>query len=178
MNSEALEVTAGKLLTAQGLTLALAESCTGGLVGHLLTEVPGSSVYLRGVIVAYTNEVKEQLLGVRHGTLDAHGAVSAETALEMAQGARRVLGADVGLSVTGIAGPGGGMPGKPVGLVYVALAARDGERCERHVWEGDRSGNKMLSAQAVLDLLRRYLEDADDADFSDTCTLRSRKCER
>ncbi len=126
-------------------------------MGHRLTEVPGSSAYLRGVIVAYAYETKERLLGVRHSTLYDHGAVSAETALEMARGARRTLGADVGLSVTGIAGPGGGMPGKPVGLVYVALSARDDERCEQHVWEGDRSGNKALSAQAALLLLCSYL---------------------
>jgi PncC family amidohydrolase len=158
MNSEALEVTVGKLLTQRGLTLALAESCTGGLVSHRLTEVPGSSVYFRGAVVAYANEAKQQLLGVRQDTLDAHGAVSAEAALEMAQGARRALGTDVGLSVTGIAGPGGAMPGKPVGLVFVALAAQDDERCERHVWEDDRSGNKALSAQAALVLLCQYLD--------------------
>jgi PncC family amidohydrolase len=158
MNSETLEVTVGKLLLARGLTRALAESCTGGLVSHRLTEVPGSSDYFRGAVVAYANEAKQQLLGVRRSTLDDHGAVSAETALEMARGARRALGTDVGLSVTGIAGPGGGLPGKPVGLVFVALAASDDERCERHVWESDRSGNKELSAQAALDLLRRYLE--------------------
>jgi PncC family amidohydrolase len=158
MNSETLEVTVGKLLLARGLTLALAESCTGGLVSHRLTEVAGSSDYFRGAVVAYANEVKRQLLGVRQGTLDVHGAVSAETALEMARGARRALGTDVGLSVTGIAGPGGGKPGKPVGLVFVALAADDDERCERHVWKSDRSGNKILSSQAVLELLRSYLE--------------------
>ena len=122
MNSEALEVTVGKLLLAQGLTLALAESCTGGLVSHRLTEVPGSSDYFRGAVVAYANETKEQLLGVRRGTLDTHGAVSTETALEMARGARRVLETDVGLSVTGIAGPGGGSEEKPVGTVCFAWA--------------------------------------------------------
>ena len=141
------------------MTVALAESCTGGLVGHRLTEVPGSSNYFLGGIVCYSNSAKERLLGVSQDTLLAHGAVSAETALEMAQGARRELGADIGLSVTGIAGPAGGTPDKPVGLVYIALATPKGERCERHVWDSDRSGNKALSAEAALDLLQRYLEE-------------------
>jgi PncC family amidohydrolase len=160
MLQEPLEVQVGKLLTARNLTLALAESCTGGLVGHRLTEVPGSSAYFLGGAVAYAYEAKERLLGVRHDTLYDYGAVSAETALEMAQGARRALGADIGLSITGIAGPTGGMPNKPVGLVYIALSTRAGDRYERHVWEGDRSGNKALSAEAALDLLRRYLEES------------------
>jgi PncC family amidohydrolase len=159
MNQNPLEVQIGKLLTAKKLTLALAESCTGGLVGHRITEVPGSSAYFLGGIVAYAYEAKEQLLNVDHDTLYDCGAVSAEVALEMARGARRALGADIGLSVTGIAGPTGEMPGKPVGLVYIALSTRDGERHERHVWEGDRSGNKARSAEAALDLLRRYLEE-------------------
>jgi PncC family amidohydrolase len=159
MNQDPLEVQVGKLLTARKLALALAESCTGGLVGHRLTEVPGSSAYFLGGVVAYGYEAKERLLGVRHNTLYDHGAVSAETALEMARGARRALGADIGLGITGIAGPAGETPDKPVGLVYIALSARDGERCERHVWESDRSGNKALSAEAALDLLRRYLEE-------------------
>jgi PncC family amidohydrolase len=158
MDQDPLEVWVGRLLTAKNLTLALAESCTGGLVSHRLTEVPGSSAYFLGGIVSYANTAKEQLLGVNHNTLYNYGAVSAETALKMAQGARLALGADIGLSVTGIAGPTGGTPDKPVGLVYVALASRSEERCERHVWESDRSGNKALSAEAALDLLRRHLE--------------------
>jgi PncC family amidohydrolase len=158
MMPEPLEVQVGRLLTANNLTLALAESCTGGLVGHRLTEVPGISAHFLGGIVAYAYEAKERLLGVRHVTLYEHGAVSAETALEMARGARRALGADVGLSITGIAGPTGGMPDKPVGLVYIALSTRSGERYERHVWQSDRSGNKVRSAEAALLLLCRYLE--------------------
>lgn len=159
MNQETLEVQIGKLLSARNLTLALAESCTGGLVGHRITEVPGSSDYFLGGIVSYAYDVKERVLGVKHDTLYNHGAVSAETALEMARGARRVLGTDIGLSVTGIAGPTGATPDKPVGLVYIALSARDGERWEQHVWDSDRSGAKALSAEAALDLLRRYLEE-------------------
>jgi PncC family amidohydrolase len=148
----------GRLLHARGLTLALAESCTGGLIGSLITDVPGSSDYFLGSAVTYAYSAKENILGVRHETLLAHGAVSAETACEMAQGARRVFGADIAASVTGIAGPGGSMPGKPVGLVQIHLSAEDAESGERHVWDSDRVGNKLLSAEAVLRLVVRYLE--------------------
>ena len=147
----------GQLLRLRGLTLSLAESCTGGLLSHWITEVPGSSDYFRGTVVAYHDEVKAQVLGVWHDTLRAHGAVSAQTAMEMAEGARRVLVADLGLSTTGIAGPGGGTPEKPVGLVYIALVAPAGSWCEQHSWEGGRSENKASSAAAALDLLVRYL---------------------
>jgi PncC family amidohydrolase len=155
--SEPLEVIVGQLLLKHKLTLALAESCTGGLVGHRITNVPGSSAYLMGGIVAYSYDAKELLLGVRHNTLYDHGAVSAETAIEMARGARRALGSDIGISVTGIAGPGGGLPGKPVGSVYICLSARDFERVEKFVWDKDRSGNKWASSEAALQMLRDYL---------------------
>ncbi len=155
--SEPLEAIVGQLLLKQKLTLALAESCTGGLVGHRITDVPGSSAYLMGDIVAYSYDAKELLLGVKHNTLYDHGAVSAETALEMARGARRALGADIGISVTGIAGPGGGLPGKPVGLVYICLSARNCERVEIFMWDKDRSGNKWASSEAALQMLRDYL---------------------
>ncbi|HET7090208.1 MAG TPA: CinA family protein [Anaerolineae bacterium] len=157
MTSESLEELIGKLLTEKKLTLALGESCTGGLVAHRLTNVPGSSNYVLGGIIAYSNEAKERLLGVQHATLEEHGAVSGETAIEMAYGARAALGADVGLSVTGIAGPGGGTPEKPVGLVYVALSAGDWEQVERFVWSGSREENKAQSAEAALVMLRDYL---------------------
>lgn len=149
---------AGQLLAARGLTLALAESCTGGLIGHLVTDVPGSSGYFLGSAVCYAYSAKEQILGVQHETLLTHGAVSAETAAEMAQGARRLFGADIAVSVTGIAGPGGGLPNKPVGLVHIHLSAADAEIGERHVWSADRAGNKRLSAEAVLRLVIRYVE--------------------
>ena len=152
------EETVGRLLTERNLTLALGESCTGGLVAHRLTNVPGSSRYVLGGIVAYSNEAKERLLGVRRETLEEHGAVSGETAIEMARGVRAALGADIGLSVTGIAGPGGGTPDKPVGLVYIALAGSV-ERVERFVWNGDREENKALSAEAALSMLKEYLHD-------------------
>jgi PncC family amidohydrolase len=149
----------GRLLSTRGLTLALAESCTGGLIGSLITDVAGSSDYFLGSAVTYANSAKQSFLGVRTETLLAHGAVSAETAAEMAQGARRIFGADIAAAVTGIAGPGGGVPGKPVGLVHTHLSAADAEIGEQHVWDADRMGNKLLSAEAVLRLVVRYLID-------------------
>jgi len=159
MIKERLEGIVGELVRSQELTLSVAESCTGGLLGHRLTNVPGSSDYFVGGVVAYSYDIKERVLGVRHDTLYDHGAVSEQTALEMAQGARRLFGTDVALSVTGIAGPGGGMPDKPVGLVYIALSARDQEICHRLVWEDDREANKAHSAQAALELLVAYLRE-------------------
>jgi PncC family amidohydrolase len=153
-----LEEVVGQLLTEQGLTIAVAESCTGGLIAHRLTNVPGSSAYFVGGMVAYSNQVKERVLGVSGETLAAYGAVSEECAQEMAGGARRLFGTDVAISSTGIAGPTGGTPQKPVGLVYVALAAQDFERCERHLWRGDRLENKQQTSEAALELLRQYLE--------------------
>ncbi len=152
-----IEEQIGALLVDRGLTLATAESCTGGLVAHRVTNVPGSSAYYLGGFVAYANEAKEAVLGVRHETLLAHGAVSEETAREMAQGARKRIGADIGVSVTGIAGPTGGTPEKPVGLVYVALSAPDVELCRRYLWQGDRLSNKEQSAEAALQLVLTYL---------------------
>lgn len=159
MREEKPEVTVGKLLTAAGLTLALAESCTGGLVCSRITDVPGSSDYLKGGAVTYSNEAKQQLLGVEADTLETVGAVSEQTALQMARGARRLFGADIGVSVTGIAGPGGGTPEKPVGLVYVAISTGDGDRCERHLWKGDRGQNKASSAGAALLMVQRHLQE-------------------
>jgi len=153
-----VEVIVGRLLKQRGLTLALAESCTGGLISHRITNVPGSSAYYQGSAVAYSNEIKESILGVRPDTLRRYGAVSEYTALEMARGVRHAFHADIGLAVTGIAGPDGGTPEKPVGLIYVSLAAPGIERVERHVWSGNRWENKERSSVAVLDLLRRYLE--------------------
>lgn len=155
----AIEGEVGALLRDRGLTLATAESCTGGLVAHLITCVSGSSLYYLGGVVAYANEVKEAMLGVRRETLLAHGAVSEETALEMARGVRERLGADLGIATTGIAGPTGGTPEKPVGLVYVALSAADAQICRRHVWQGDRLANKEQSAEAALRLIQDYLQE-------------------
>jgi len=157
MTDEQLAAAVGEVLRARRWKLALAESCTGGLVGHLVTNVAGSSGYFVGGVIAYSNEAKEQLLGVPRDTLARHGAVSEPAAREMAHGARRLLGADVALSVTGIAGPGGGSPDKPVGLVYVALDVADRQECRRFVWGGDREQNKAHSARAALEMLRDYL---------------------
>ncbi len=157
MGDGRLEAVVGDWLRAQGLTLSVAESCTGGLLGHRLTNVAGSSVYFAGGVMPYSYRAKEQLLGVRRETLETYGAVSEETAVEMARGVRRVLQTGVSLAITGIAGPGGGMPDKPVGLVYIALSAEDDEECRRFVWDGDREQNKARSAQAALEMLAEYL---------------------
>jgi PncC family amidohydrolase len=154
----ALQVHARLIETDQ--TLALAESCTGGLIADLITDISGSSAYFLGSAVTYADSAKREVLGVQAETLARHGAVSAETAAEMAQGARRLYEADVAASVTGIAGPTGATPGKPVGLVYIHLSAEGAEWGERHVWDADRLGNKLLSAEAVLRLVLRYLEGA------------------
>ena len=143
-----------------GLTIAVAESCTGGLVGHVVTEVPGSSGYFRGGTLAYANEVKERELDVPVDVLTGHGAVSAQTARAMAVGLRKRFGVDLAGSVTGIAGPDGGSPSKPVGLTYVAVADGRGVEVRRHVWPFERSGNKRASAEALLLLLIERAEGA------------------
>ncbi len=152
-----LEKEVGKLLRQLRLTLAVAESCTGGLLAHRITNVPGSSYYFIGGVVAYANQVKSSLLKVGEETLNTKGAVSEETALQMARGVRELLGTDIGIGITGIAGPGGGTPSKPVGLVYVALSAPDYEECRQFKWEGHRIQNKRLSTEAALEMLLQYL---------------------
>ena len=141
------------LFLERGLTLATAESCTGGVVAHTVTEVAGSSGYLRGGIVAYADEAKERLLDVPRDVLDAHGAVSAQVARAMAEGARARFRASVAASVTGIAGPDGGSAEKPVGLTYVGVADDEGADVRRFVWSGDRSANRLDSAVAAIELL-------------------------
>jgi PncC family amidohydrolase len=140
------------------VTIATAESCTGGLVGHVLTEIPGASDYYLGGAVSYSNDAKERLLGVPPETLARHGAVSAQVAVAMAEGARSAFSAAVGVAVTGIAGPSGGTESKPVGLTYVAVADGAGHDVRRHVWSGDRSANKRASAGAALQLLVERIE--------------------
>ena len=166
-SAQDLEQKVGELLSQRGWTLAVAESCTGGLLGHLITNVSGSSAYFAGGVISYSNEAKEAVLGVPHQILIEHGAVSRETALAMARGARRVLGTDLAVSVTGIAGPTGGTPEKPVGLVYIGLAAEDAEFAEKHVWAGDRESNKAQSAEAALKLILRYLTSSAGASSSE-----------
>ncbi len=158
MNQGSLEARVGAALRDRGLTLATAESCTGGLVGHLVTNISGSSDYYQGGVISYSNEVKARLLGVGVDILERDGAVSEPVARQMAQGVRRLIGADIGIGVTGIAGPTGGSAEKPVGLVYIALSADSEDRCERHVWPYDRIGNKEASAQRALEMILEFLE--------------------
>ena len=141
------------LCLERGLTVATAESCTGGLIAKLITDVAGSSGYFRGGIVSYSNEAKIGLLGVREEELSSHGAVSAQVARSMAIGARGRVGADLAVSVTGIAGPGGGSVAKSVGLTYVAVADAAGADVRRFVWSGDRTGIREAAARAALELL-------------------------
>ncbi len=135
------------------LTVATAESCTGGLVAHELTEIAGSSGYFVGAIVAYADATKHAALGVPTELIERHGAVSAQVARAMAEGARRALGADIAVSVTGIAGPSGGTEAKPVGLTYVGVDGPAGCEVRRYAWTADRSANKRSSAAAALELL-------------------------
>jgi len=151
-----------ELCRADELSLATAESCTGGLVSSRLTSVPGASDVFRGGVVAYSDELKTRLLGVPAAVLAEHGAVSAETAAEMARGARERLGADVALAVTGIAGPGGGTPEKPVGLVFLHAAAPGGERTLEFSFPGDRQAIRARTAVAALHLVRRLLTQSRD----------------
>lgn len=153
-----LEEQVGEALKTRGLTVATAESCTGGLIASRLTDISGSSAYLLGGVVAYSNAMKMKLLSVAEQTLIDYGAVSEPTAHEMAVGARALIGTDYALSVTGIAGPGGGTDEKPVGLTYIGLAGPGGlVIVEGHVWEHDRLGNKQASADAALRLLLKGL---------------------
>ena len=160
MGDETLEAVIGRRLVQRRWTLGVAESCTGGLVSDRLTNVPGSSRYLRGSVVAYHNDIKRGSLGVLASTLARFGAVSAQAAGEMAQGVRRLTGADIGLAITGIAGPTGSTPQKPVGLVYLGLSRGRRARAQRCQFFGDRIAIKGQAAQAALDWLRQSLEDA------------------
>jgi nicotinamide-nucleotide amidase len=147
----------GQECLALGLRLATVESCTGGLVGHVVTETPGSSAWYIGGFVTYSDQLKRDLVGVAAELLAAHGAVSAQTAVAMATGGLARTGAAIAGSVTGIAGPDGGSPDKPVGLTYVAVADADGTEVRRHLWQGSRTDNKRASAEAVLELILERL---------------------
>jgi len=155
-DDERLEAVVGRLLRERGLTVALAESCTGGLIAHRLTDIAGSSRYFERGLVVYSNAAKQTLLGVPEALLVRHGAVSAECAEAMARGVRGHAGTDLGLSVTGIAGPDGGSAAKPVGTVFIGFADARAARVEHYRFHRDREGNKALSALRGLDLLRRY----------------------
>ena len=151
---ETLEAAVGRGLREKGLTVAVAESCTGGLLGDRFTNVPGSSDYFLGAVVSYSNEAKMKLLGVQNDTLMEHGAVSEETASEMAQGVRQILQADIGISITGISGPDGGTPEKPVGLTFIAIDYSGDVNVKRLMFLRDRRFNKELAAQTALNLVR------------------------
>lgn len=155
-----LEERLGERLRERGFTISVAESCTGGLLASRITEVPGASAYFRGGIVAYQNNVKERLLGVPTLVLAEKGAVSEETARAMAHGVRKLLRSDVGVAVTGIAGPDGGSVDKPIGLVYIAVETPAERRCERFLWSGDRASNREDSVCAALEMTHSLLEEA------------------
>lgn len=156
----ALAARVGERCLARGIRLATVESCTGGLVGHLITETPGSSAYYVGGFVTYSDQLKRDLVDVPGDVLAAHGAVSAQTAVAMATGGRARTGADLGAAVTGIAGPDGGTAQKPVGLTYVAVADATGGDARRRLWSGDRTDNKRASAEALLELILERIDAA------------------
>jgi PncC family amidohydrolase len=158
-NHSRIEEVIGELLRQQHLTLCTAESCTGGLVGDLLTDVPGSSDYYKGGVVTYSNELKRSLLGVTETTLRKFGAVSAETVSQMASGARERFASDYALAISGIAGPGGGTEAKPVGLVHVGVAGPKKLSTAEFRFAGTRRMIKEQSAARALDFLRRNLLD-------------------
>jgi PncC family amidohydrolase len=157
-SSSSLETQIGAYLRARTLKLATAESCTGGLIANRITDVPGSSDYYMGGIVAYAYEAKVALLNVSWATLRAYGAVSRETVLEMARGARQVLSSDLAISVSGIAGPGGGLPDKPVGTTWFGLASIEGEWAYLRQFNGDRLENKSFASETALQVLVDYLK--------------------
>ncbi len=152
-----LEQDVGELLRQKKLTLGVVESATGGLISHLVTNIPGSSDYYQGSVTAYSNETKVKVVGVREETISRYGAVSSQVAEEMARGGRRVLAVDICLADTGIAGPGGDTPEKPVGLFYIGLSHRGGTYSRKHNFDGNREQNKHLAAEAALRWLEAYL---------------------
>lgn len=143
--------------TGKLLTIGAVESATGGRIADRITNVPGSSDYFKGSVIAYSNEVKIALLGVKRATIENYGALSEQTALEMARGGKKLLDVDICVSDTGIAGPSGATPEKPVGLFYLGLAAEGESLSQKHVFPGSRSGNKRDAAEAVLNMLKQYL---------------------
>lgn len=157
-DEENIEKIVGRLLISAGYTIALAESCTGGLVASRLTDVPGSSAYFKGCIVAYANTVKEKVLGVPAELLEQKGAVSPETARAMAEGVKAITGADIGVGITGIAGPGGATSQKPVGLVYIAVAAPAGTELKGYNFPGGRLAVRQGAANAAFKMVRAFLE--------------------
>ena len=152
----------GQMLCAKGYTISCAESCTGGLLTSTLTDVPGSSAYVMGSVVSYSNDVKSRILHVAEETLAAHGAVSPETAREMAEGVRDLMQTDVGVGITGIAGPGGGSPEKPVGLVYIAVSAPEKTSVEKNVFSGVRAEIKRAAVNKALAMVQEMIREMDE----------------
>jgi len=152
-----LEQEVGNLLRQKELTLGIVESATGGLISHRITNVAGSSDYYKGSVTAYSNEVKIKIVGVKEDTINKYGAVSPEVAEEMAQGGRKMLASDVCLADTGIAGPTGATPGKPIGLFYIGLSHQAGTYSQKHYFQGNREQNKLDAAEAALGWLKEYL---------------------
>jgi len=153
-----LEYEIGELLRQKGLTLGVVESATGGLLSHLITSVPGSSDYYKGSVTSYANETKINVIGVKAATVEKYGAVSPQVAEEMAVGGRKLLGVDICLADTGIAGPGGATPGKSVGLFYIGMAHKGGVLSRKHEFHGNRNQNKRSAAEAALGWLKEYLK--------------------
>lgn len=147
----------GQLLKEKNLTVSVAESCTGGRIGDMMTDLPGSSDYFLGGVISYSNDAKIRLLCVDKATLILNGAVSREVAIQMADGARKMLRSDIGVSVTGIAGPSGGTPKKPVGLVYIAVSSKAGSMCSKNLFKGPRVEIKQKSAVKALKMLEEFV---------------------
>lgn len=152
-----MEIEIGALLTEKNLTISCAESCTGGLLTDRLTNVPGSSAYVKGAVVAYSNEIKMNILHVKEETLENCGAVSRQTAQELAANVRQILNTDVGVSITGIAGPGGGTPEKPLGTVYIGISGPNGNSVQKFQFKGSRTEIKEKAVEAALVLIQVYL---------------------
>ena len=155
MNNPTAEII--DIMREKKLTLGMVESATGGLISHLITNIPGSSDVFQGSIISYSNEIKMKTVGVKAETLKKYGAVSARAAEDMASGGRTVLGVDICVADTGIAGPGGAAPGKPVGLFYLGLANKDGTFSRKHLFKGTRAENKQQAAQTALMWVKDYL---------------------
>lgn len=153
-----IEKTIGTILSNKRMTLGVIESATGGLISHRITNVAGSSDYYKGSITAYSNEIKNRIVGVKAETLEIYGSVSARTAEELASGGKRVLEVDICIADTGIAGPGGATPDKPIGLFYIGLSHKNTTFNRKHIFTGDREQNKKEAAETALQILKEYLE--------------------
>ena len=152
-----MEIEIGALLTEKKLTISCAESCTGGLLTDRLTNVAGSSAYVKGSVIAYANEIKINVLRVKAETIENFGAVSRQTAQELSENVRQILNTDIGVSITGIAGPGGGTPEKPLGTVYIGISGPNGDRVQKFKFNGNRKEIKEKAVEAALVLIQVYL---------------------